>query len=105
MINYTVEYYAAVFKSLLIWKHLQDKSTGRCMTSFTVHEKPTHAYVSAHIENHLEGYTRTRSSGDFMVEKKKKKSSGDGGEGRFFTFYFISFWMDEGLMYAGIIFS
>lgn len=68
--NYTVEYHAAILKHLLIRKHLQDQSTGRCVTSFTVHEKPTHAYVSGLIENPLDGHTRTRSSvvggkGDF----------------------------------------
>lgn len=50
VINYTVEYHAAIFKHLLIRKHLQDQSTERCMTSFTVHEKPTRAYVSGLIE-------------------------------------------------------
>ena len=91
MINYAVEYYAAVFKSLLIQKYLQDKSTGRCMTSFTVHEKPTHAYVNGRIENHLEGYTRTRSSGDFMVEKKKKKKFRGGRRREIFYFLFYIF--------------
>lgn len=64
------------------------------MTSFTVHEKPTHAYVSGHTENHLEGYTRTRSSGDFMVGKKKKKVQGTEEKGDFLLFILYLFgWM------------
>lgn len=48
MIHCTAEYHAAIFKHLLIRKHIQDQSTESYMTSLTVHEKPTCAYEWTH---------------------------------------------------------
>ena len=59
------------------------------MTSFTVHEKPTHAYVSGLIENPLDGHASTRSSAV-------------GGGGRFLLFMLHLFRWIEYLLYASL---